>query len=354
VDKDADKTPRRELLNNLAARLRALPGVEVVGGTNGLPLAGGLADGTFLVMNPGDKAPAMADLEKLFQNPPRTGHADYCVASTDYFQALNIPLVRGRLFNDADTLNSPHVALISQTLAREKWPTQDPIGQTLEFGNMDGDTRLLTVVGVVGDVRVDSLESRPAAIIYASPQQRPQSTWQYTLVLRTAVPPATVIPAARGIVRELAPTVPPSFSTFTKVFSDSLAARRFNLILVGVFAATALLLAAAGTYGVMAYMVARRTRELGVRVALGASPRDVLRLVLGRGLLTTLGGLGAGMAGALFLTRAMASLLFGVSATDAGTFLAAAAFLALVAFVAIYIPARRATKVDPIVALRYE
>jgi len=354
AEKDADQVQRLNFLNNLFAQLRALPGVTDVGGTNGLPLSEDLADGTFVMMSPGEKVPAMQDLEKLFQDPTRTGDADFCVASEGYFHALDIPLLRGRLFRDTDTMNSPHVALISQTLAREKWPNQDPLGQTLEFGNMDGDLRLLTVVGVVGDIHVASLESKPPGIIYVDVRQRPHATGQFTVVMHTGLPPATLIPPARKIVRDLAPDVPPSFSTYAKVFTDSLKARYFNLLLVGVFASTALLLALAGIYGVMAYSVAQRTREFGVRMALGAEVADVLRLVLRQGLAIVAVGVALGILGSFALTRIMATLLFGVSATDPITFAGVTIALALVALAASYLPARRATKVDPMVALRYE
>ena len=353
-EKDTEKVHRVEFLNELFSRLHLVPGVREVGGANGLPLTTGLADGTYVLMSPQEKLPRMEDLERLFHDSTRTGDADYGVASEGYFRTLGIPLLRGRLFDDRDTMDAPHVALISQSLAREKWPNMDPLGRTIEFGNMDGDLRLLTVVGVVGDVREDSLEATPRPTIYVDYRQRPQATGRFTLVLRTTAQPAVIIPAAREIVRGLDPNVPPSFNIFTEVFSSSLKTRRFNLTLVGVFAATALLLAVAGIYGVMAYSVARRTHEVGIRIALGASAPDVLRLVLGQGMLTTLVGVAVGIASSFVLTRAMQSLLFGVSATDAVTLAGVALLLSFAALLASYIPARRATKVDPMVALRYE
>jgi predicted permease len=354
-EKDTEKVQRVGFLNELFLRLRAVPGVREVGGINGLPLMTGLADGTYILMNPQEKLPrSMDDLGRLFHDSTRTGDADYGVASEGYFHALGIPLLRGRLFDERDTMGAPHVALISQSLAREKWPNMDPLGRSIEFGNMDGDLRFLTVVGVVGDIREDSLEARPRPTIYVNYRQRPQATGQFTVVMRTAADPAVVFSAAREIVRSLDPNVPPSFSTFTEVFSASLKTRRFNLILVGVFAATALLLAVAGIYGVMAYSVVRRTHEIGVRMALGAGASHVLRLVLGQGMLTTVVGLAIGIAGSFVLTRAMQSLLFGVSATDPVTLAGVALLLGSASLLATYLPARRATRVDPMVALRHE
>jgi predicted permease len=257
------------------------------------------------------------------------------------------------LFDGRDTMDAPHAALISQSLAREKFAGQDPLGHLIEFGNMDGDLRPLTIVGVVGDVRSGSLEARPRPTIYVNYRQRPQAT-RLMVVMRAGAGPAAILPAARDVVRTLDPDVPPGFSTFSQIFSASLDTRRFNLILIAVFACTALLLAMAGIYGVTAYSVARRTREIGVRMALGASAGSVLRLVLSQGMLTAAIGVAAGVAGSFALTRTMQSLLFGVSATDPLTFAGVALLLALVAFLASYLPARRATRVDPTVALRYE
>ncbi len=369
--KDTDRVPRVQFLNELLARLRTIPGVQEAGGAGRLPLTGTLSDGTFIVMNaqdnlsrtlkelermnPQDRLPRMTrELQRLFRDSTRTGYAEYCPSSEGYFRALGIPLLRGRLFDDRDTLDTPHVALISQSLGRQKWPNQDPLGQTIEFGNMDGDLRLLTVVGVVGDVHADSLEAPAPSIVYVNYRQRPQATWRFSVVLRTDREPSVVIPAAREIVRNLDPNIPPNLSTFTQVFSGSLKTRRFTLILVGVFAATALLLAVAGIYGVMAYSVARRTHEIGVRMALGARAGDVARLVLGQGMFTAGVGVAIGVCGSVVLTRTMESLLFGVTPTDPVTFAGVTILLTSVALLACYIPARRATKVDPMVALRYE
>jgi ABC-type antimicrobial peptide transport system permease subunit len=372
------KVHRIQFLNDLFSRLRALPGVQEVGGTNALPLATGISSyGGFAVLNPQQVPPRVLDLinrstrsnvwddpvlakdlnaffTPLLRDPGQTGSADYASVSEGYFRSLGIPVLRGRLFDDRDTIDAPHVAVISQSLVRENWPNEDPIGRTIEFGNMDGDLRLLTVIGVVGDVRESSLEKPPRPTIYVNYRQRPQATYRFSAVVRTAGDPASVIASAQKIVRELDPDVPPSTSSFTAIFAASTSGRRFNLVLFAIFAGTALLLAIAGIYGVLAYSVARRTREMGVRMALGATAANVMRLVLAQAAVTTVIGVFLGLSGSFILMRFLQSMLYEVGAADPLTFVAVALLLLAVALLAAYLPARRATKVDPIVALRYE
>jgi putative ABC transport system permease protein len=379
ADGETDKVRRVQFINTLFERLHALPGVHDVGGTDALPLGTGIgSDGGFAEINPqqlsakdrdlmnqplhffgGDPDPALlkdfiAFFDRLFHDPTRTGYADYAVVSEGYFRVLGVPLRRGRLFDERDTAEATPVALISESLANTKWPNQDALGRTIEFGNMDGDLRLLTIVGVVGDVREQSVEAPPRPTIYVNYRQRPQVATSFSVVMRTSADPATILADARKILNELDPNLPPKLNTFTEVFASSLSVRRFNLILVGIFAGTALLLAVAGIYGVLAYSVARRTREIGVRIALGASSGNVLGLVLRQAMLTALAGVAAGIVGSFVLTRLMQSLLFEISPTDPLTFAGVALVLLLVAALASYLPARQATRVDPIIALRYE
>jgi putative ABC transport system permease protein len=355
----ADTRPGR-FMQTLFDGLRAIPGVQEVGGVSNLPLAesGDCSNGKFLLLDrQPDFDPAKpedgARLEHLWDTAPG-GEADYCVSSQDYFKALAIPLIRGRLFDEHDTADAPQVAVISQSLARATWPHEDPLGRTIEYGNMDGDLRLLTVVGVVGDAHYQSLEKPAEQVVYVDYRQRLRGGRDFTVVIRADADPRPVLASARRIVHDLAPGVSPRFQSFQDVFSASLDTRRFSLTLFGIFAGAALLLAAVGIYGVMSYWVSRRTREIGVRMALGAVPGNVLRLVLGSASLTIAVGLAAGLLGAFILTRFMESLLFGVGAADPLTFAGVALLLAAVAMVATYVPARRAAQVDPIVALRYE
>jgi putative ABC transport system permease protein len=337
---------------NLIDRLKQIPGVRSVGAASALPMTGGLPDGMFVLMTQNEVPKTPDGFDALWNQKERIGNADFCVATNGYFQVLGIPLVRGRMFDNRDAPNAPHVAVISESLAHDRWPHQDPIGHTIEFGNMDGDLRLLTIVGIVGDTREYGLDEPPRPTVYVNLFQRPRA--EMTITMLSDADTRLVSSTARGILHDLNPQIPPSFQTFQQVYSASLGSRKFNVILVGFFGITALLLASAGVFGVMAYSVSRRTREFGVRVALGATPRDVLRMVLGQGMRTILVGVAIGIVGSFALTQTVSSLLFGVTATDPLTFAAVTVLLIAVALLACYIPARRATKVDPMVALRYE
>jgi predicted permease len=263
---------------------------------------------------------------------------------------MRIPLKRGRLFTEQEATEMRHVVVVNEEFARVNLPGQDPIGHTIEFGNMDGDLRPLTVVGIVGDTREYGLEQPARPTMYVNLVQRPK--FSATIVLRSEVDPLAITNAARGVLREVAPDVPPRFVTFRQIYSASLGARRFNLMLVAMFAATALILAVAGVYGVMTYTVMQRRREIGVRVALGAQRGHILRAILAEGLTTTGIGIAIGVIAAVALTRTIQTLLFNVTPTDPVTFALMVVLLAAVATLACYVPARRATATDPMEALR--
>ena len=376
---DQPQMPLRvELLDELFQRLRAVPGVEKVGGAAILPLLpGGSPDGYFAVMSPSQISPRMQDLigrsvngsletdpallkefssffDDLFHDRERLGDADFRVVSADFFETLGIPLLRGRVFAERDSPDTQHVAVISESLAREKWPNQDPLGQTIEFGNMDGDPRLLSIVGIVGDIREASLETSPRPAVYVDYRQRPKAVRHFSFVMHTSRPPAAVFSAAREIVRGLDPQLAPRFSSLSRIYSDSFESRRFSLTLVAIFSAAALLLAMAGIYGVNAYSVAQRTREIGVRTAVGASAEQILNMILKQGMAAAGIGIVLGILASLALTRSIASLLFEVSPLDPVTFCGVALLLLLAVLAACWLPARRAAKVDPMTALRYQ
>jgi putative ABC transport system permease protein len=317
--------------------LSKLPGVVAVGGANGVPMDGARGDGTFWMDN----------------NPAKTGNADYRVTSAGYFAAMGIPVLRGRVFDESDKPEAPHAAVISQSLARKYWPNENPIGKRIQFGNMDGDLRLFSIVGVVGDVRGYGLDADARPTVYGNALQRPPFT-EISIVVRAQADPATLRSSLSRTVRALNSELPVSFRTLQQIFSSSLDQRRFSLVIISVFAAVAIALAVMGVYGVMAYAVAERTKEIGVRMALGATIGDVLKLVMGQGGKLIAAGVTLGVIGSLLLTRLLASLLYGVSATDPTTFAGVALSLVGVALLAALIPARRATKVDPMVALRCE
>lgn len=344
-------------MDAIVARLRAIPGAESVGLAGALPVAAGddLADGDFLILH-GQKSPETFDeWGHMAQNPAQVGSALYCIASEGYFRTMGIPLIRGRMFSDQDDIDSPNVALISQALAEQQWPKQDPIGQTINFGNMDGNLKPQTIIGIVGDVRAQGLDRPASRVIYMDYRQRGMhANSSPTILMRSAAPPAQIVSAARGVFHDLAPDAPVKFSTFGQEMGGWLADRRFLLLLVGLFAAAALALAAVGIYGVVSFSVARRTQEIGIRVSLGAQSGNVLRLILGEGARMAAFGVAIGIGASLVITRLMSALLFGVSATDPWTFAGVSLLLASVALLASYLPARRAMRVDPIIALRYE
>ncbi len=337
VQLTADEERLRLFQAQLLERLGTNPSVTASGVISELPLSGGGPDGTFLINN----------------NPEKKGNANYRRATAGYFAALNIPLLRGRMFESSDGPHGPNAAVVSQSLVKKYWPGEDPIGQTIQFGNMDGDLRLLHVVGVVGDVHDYGVDQAPVPTVYANALQRLPST-NYTLVTRGQVDETALVGAMREAVKGLDPQLPMKFRTLDQVYSSSLDSRRFSLVIFTVFGVAALLLAAMGIYGVTSYAVAQRTQEIGIRMALGAQMKDVLSLVLRNAMSLVLIGAVLGVMGAYAATRVMSSLLFGVTPTDLVTFIAVPLVLFLVALIASLIPARRATKVDPLVALRYE
>ncbi|HEU4631285.1 MAG TPA: ABC transporter permease [Gemmatimonadaceae bacterium] len=327
----------QQLLRPILERARAIPGVTSASMINLLPIQSAWTNGSFRVV--GQPVP----------EPGKEPIAELRFVGTDFFRTLGIPVLRGR---DFQLREAQPVVIINEALAKKHFPDQDPIGRQLAgLGEQP-----LTIVGVVGSVRQAGLDQAPLKELYF-PLDALQPGWvsEMTVVLRTTVEPAGVTNALRRSVRSVDPGQPVyRVLTMEEVVNESLADRRLHLWLLGGFAAVALLLAAAGLYGVISYLVAQRTREIGIRVALGAQPGDVVRLVMRHGALLTLAGVAAGLVGAFFLTRLLSSLLYGVSARDPVVFGGFAAALAAVALLATWVPARRATRVDPVVALRTE
>jgi putative ABC transport system permease protein len=270
--------------------------------------------------------------------------------SPGYFGSLRIPLVRGRLFTEEDGPDDPGVVVVNRTMARRFWPGEDPLGRRIRFG---ANRPWMSVVGVVGDVRQVQLETEPREEVYVSYLQSPVNTM--TLVARTAGDPASYARTLRQAVRAVDADQPVyNVLTMRQVLGRAVAPRRIPAVLLNLFAGQALVLAAVGIYGVMAYGVSRRRHEIGVRLALGARRADVLRLVVGQGLALALAGVAAGLVLGLGLTRALSGLLYGVSRTDPAVFAGLSALLVAVALLASWLPARRAAGIDPMRALREE
>ena len=325
----------------LMRQFAVLPGVREVGGINALPLTDTGWNGAFW-----DAAvvPTLVDYAHL---PPQLGYAEYRVASAGYFAAIGIPLQRGRLFDDRDGADAPHVALISAALARSVWPNRDPIGQKLQYGNMDGDMRPLTIIGIVGDVHDYGLDRDVRGTIYVDIDQRPKAASNFSVVVRGDASADALIASLRAELARSEPDLPVAFHTLPQLYASSLDNRRFSLSLFGLFAAVALGLALSGVYGLMAYAVSERRAEFSLRIALGSTRGRVLRFVLGQGLRLTLIGLALGCAAAVAASRLLQSLLFDVSVTDPLTYLGVAALLLVASLAACGVPAWRAARSDP-------
>ena len=322
-------------------RIEGLPSVRVVGAIDNLPLSGIHGGGPFTIE--GHPTESDADAPTAYR----------CVVSANYFRAMGIPVLQGREFTERDREGIPTALIINETAARRYWPGQNPVGSHLSFTTGPMAPTWLEIVGVVKDVLHDGPELPAKPTIYIPFLQSPQAFM--VTVVRTEVDPAGLISGVRGVVAVVDKDQPVMMTrTMADIYSDSVAQRRFNTALIVGFGTLALLVAIVGVYGLMAFAVAQRTHELGVRVALGAEPLNILKLVLGQGLRFTLVGVGCGLVAAFFLTRFLAKLLFHVPQTDLATFAGVSLCLGGVALLASYIPARRAMRVDPMVALRYE
>jgi putative ABC transport system permease protein len=342
--------------SEVVRRVRALPGVESASAINHIPIAGDEWGTPFHV----EGRPAPAPGEELA--------ATYRVTLPGYFPTMRVPLLRGRDFTAADELGAPRVAIVNEELASRHWPGQNPIGKRITLGHPDGDAEWLTVVGVSKNAVRSDWSARHEPEIYVpylqdrGYLQRPGSHYAFlTLVIRASCASGgecdagALAPGVRRAVWALDPGVPiAEEQTMNDVVRSATAGTRFNLLLLGTFAAVALVLAAVGIYGVMSYVVSLRTREIGIRIALGATRTEVLRMVVWQGVAVAAVGAAAGWLGALAISRLMDSLLYEVSATDPTTFALVPLVLGAVAAVASYLPARRATRVDPLVALRQE
>ena len=341
----AESRQKAVFFQQVLDRVATLPGVQSAGVVTNLPLGNSLTSSSFEIE--GRPPPA----------PDESRTANKSIISHDYFRAMGIPLLKGRALSERDATDAPGVVVINQAMARRFFSDEDPLGKRLTSGGPEekalyGEAVTREIVGIVGDVRFE-LEETAKPEMYIPYTQAPIATM--ALVARSGADPASLREPLRRAIQEVDRTQTGySFKTMGQLLSESVAARQLVMMLTNIFAALALILAAVGIYGVIAYSVAQRTHELGIRIALGAQTADVLRLVVGQGMTLAILGVAVGLASAFVVTRFLSSLLYGVSATDAPVFIGTAALLGAVALLASYIPARRATKVDPLVALRHE
>ena len=323
-------------------RVSVLPAVHSVGAINTLPLLKGPTTGVRIEGGPVLRRDQM----------PST---HFRSVSSGYFQTMNVPIVQGRAFTERDTQDAPRVIIINQALARRDFPDQNPLGRRINMGGTDpqGQPIWWEIVGVAADVRSVELREEAAPELYLSALQE---TWTgMSMVVRTDIEPAGLTPQIRGIVTDVDKSAPVSeVKTMEQIVSSAITQPRFNLFLLGLFSGIALLLSAAGIYGVTSYSVTQRTHEFGIRMALGAQASDVLKMTLGQGMRLIAAGVVIGLVASFALTRLLKTLVFGVSVTDPLTFVSITVVLSFAALLACYIPARRATRVDPLIALRYE
>ncbi len=330
--------------SRLIGRIKALHEVRSASLISALPLSGAALRDPFSIEGRPWRQRGASDVPQV---------ANFQIVAPDYFHTMKIPLLQGRNFSEHDARGAPPVAVVSRTLVRGFWPGRDPIGLHIMMGAPRPGGSWLTIVGVVGSVRNTNLDSTPIPQIYVPQQQHPSRSMAQ--VLEASQGAASPLPSVRSIVHELDRALPLyDVSTMDEILSHSVASRRYNATLLGLFALLAAALSAIGIYGVVSYSVSQRTHEIGIRMALGAQKSDVLKMVVGQGLKLVVIGVAIGIVGALALTRFLSSLLYGVKPTDPLTFIAVSLILIAVALAACYIPARRAAKVDPAVALRHE
>jgi putative ABC transport system permease protein len=337
-----DDASKSQFFRQVVERAGALPGVEAAGAISHLPLSGKEELDGFSIEGRTDPIEA-----SLIQT------ADFRVITPDYFRAMRIPLLKGRFFNEQDRASTTYSAIIDESFARRFFPGEDPLGKRIDEDGSRNRRGFAVIVGVVGGVKHTDVKAEARPAMYVPAEQSPWETM--TLVVRSSGDPTALAAALREEVSAVDKDQPLSeIATMEQIFAKAVAPQRFNLLLVSLFAALALALSTVGVYGVIAYSVTQRAQEMGVRLALGANSRDILRLVIGQAMRVSLLGVALGLVAAVALTRVMTSLLFEVSATDPVVFVGLAVLLIIVTLVASFIPARRATKVDPLVALRYE